>query len=80
MANAKKKNDAKKLETKIAKALRGFTKGIKSKKLDKKITKYSGDLSELIVKYKDDSQKAKTVKGKKVAVKKEGKTQPVNEN
>ena len=76
MADGKKKIAQQQLEAAIKNALHGFATGIESKKLEKKIGKYSNDLAELILKHKDDSPKTKAVKPKKAAVKKASKVSP----
>lgn len=70
MAEGKKKKALQQLEASIKNALNGFATGIESKKLEKKIGKYSSDLAELILKQKDGSKKTKAAKAKKVPVKK----------
>ena len=77
MAEVKKKKAQQQLEAEIKNALNGFVKAIDSKKLEKKIGKYSADLSELILKHKDSSQKEKAIKGKKVSQKKKKQVVPV---
>ncbi len=66
MAAEKKqtKKEQEKLELGIKKALGNFTTGIKSKKLEKKIKKYSSDLAGLILKLKEPAAKPKTKKAK----------------
>lgn len=66
-----KKEAVQQLETDIKKALSAFAAGIESKKLEKKITKHSTDLAELIVKLKQPvkKEKAKPAKAKKAAAK-----------
>lgn len=64
-----KKEAVLQLETDIKKALSAFAAGIESRKLEKKITKHSTDLAELIVKLKQPvkKEKAKPAKAKKAA-------------
>ena len=66
-----KKEAVLQLETDIKKALSAFAAGIESRKLEKKITKHSTDLAELIVKLKQPvkKEKAKPAKAKKAAAK-----------
>lgn len=71
-AQKKQKKEAEhQLETDIKTALAAFATGIESKKLEKKISKHSADLAELIVKLKQPVKKEKTkpVKAKKAAAK-----------
>lgn len=66
----KKKKAVHQLEADIRTALIAFAKGIENKKLEKKITKHSADLAELIVKLKQPAkkEKAKPATAKKAAV------------
>lgn len=58
------KKQQQKLEADIQKTLENFTTGVKSKKLEKKVKKYSAELAELIVKHKEPAAKAKPKKAK----------------
>lgn len=66
-----KKKNSQQLEADIKTALTTFAAGIESKKLDKKISKHSADLAELIVKLKQSvkKEKVKAPKVKKAAAK-----------
>lgn len=65
-----KKEALHQLEKDIKAALTAFAAGIENKKLEKKITKHSADLAELIIKLKHPAkkEKPKTAKGKKKLV------------
>lgn len=67
-----------KLAVEIKSALKGYTKGIDSKKLEKKIDKYSAALAEQIEKLKKQAgKKAKKVVPKKKKAAKKAKTPAV---
>ena len=80
MAAEKKqsKKEQQKLELDIKKALGSFTAGIKSKKLEKKIKKYSSDLAGLILKLKEPVVTGK-VKKVKTQTKTKAKITPVKQ-
>jgi hypothetical protein len=74
--NKQIKKEQEKLELRIKKALSKFTAAVKSKKLEKKVKKYSAELAALIVKHKEPAAKAKSKKAKpkSAAVKQEKKS------
>lgn len=80
MAPEKKqsKKRQQKLESDIQKTLGNFTAGVKSKKLEKKVKKYSAELAALIVKHKEPiaKTKSKKAKPKSIPVKQVKKTVP----
>ncbi len=75
------KKQQQKLELRIKKVLGKFTTGVKSKKLEKKIKKYSSNLAGVILKVKEPAKsvKVKNAKAKNAPVKQVKKSMPANE-